>query len=249
MKDKEVINLKFREAFEGFHECYTIIGGTACEIILSRDGVRARTTKDYDILIHEQGQTDSFYKALLGFLHLGNYEMSTNSEKENYYRFTTKEPDFPEMLEFLCRRPNFAESWTGAIAPISFTDEDSLSAIMLDEHYYLYAYENSEVIKGVPILNRDGLLVLKARAWYNLFLSKMNGDSVISKDVKKHISDISRIVQLYEEVVKIQMTPSIEVDMALFLNLLKENINEIPQSKDYALTREEVLGILETLLR
>lgn len=42
---------KFREAFAGFSDNYVIIGGTACDIVLSGTGMKPRATDDIDMVL------------------------------------------------------------------------------------------------------------------------------------------------------------------------------------------------------
>lgn len=46
-----VIRLKsFREHFKGYEDCYTIIGGTACDILMSDAALDFRATRDIDLM-------------------------------------------------------------------------------------------------------------------------------------------------------------------------------------------------------
>ncbi|MBR6061049.1 MAG: hypothetical protein IKP67_03140 [Spirochaetales bacterium] len=40
---------RFIEKFKDYTDCYTIIGGTACDILMSDVGVAFRATKDIDM--------------------------------------------------------------------------------------------------------------------------------------------------------------------------------------------------------
>lgn len=40
-----------RERFAGFEDCYTVIGGTACDIIMENVGIDYRRTKDIDMVL------------------------------------------------------------------------------------------------------------------------------------------------------------------------------------------------------
>lgn len=41
----------FKEWFKGNEEQYTIIGGTACDILMTEDGLDFRATKDIDLVL------------------------------------------------------------------------------------------------------------------------------------------------------------------------------------------------------
>lgn len=243
----DLINDNFIHTFRKYSSCYTIIGGTATAIILDRSGLKPRITKDYDIVMHEEARNEEFYNVLIAFLEQGNYTMHKTGDKENLYRFITDDKNYPTMIELLCRRPYLDEKWKYPVSSFSFSKDHSLSAILLDERYYEFVVNNTEIIDEIPILNQDGLIVLKARAWFNLFMERMNNKHISRYEVSKHIADISRLVVLYDEISKIEMDDSIKDDMRQFLKLLKENMNQIPESRDYLLTRDEVFELLRDL--
>ncbi|CAM3695179.1 hypothetical protein ERUR111494_07130 [Erysipelothrix urinaevulpis] len=238
----------FSKKFKYFSDCFCIIGGTASAIVLSREGLDIRITKDYDIVIYEEARNKEFYDTFIEFLHEGKYVMDERRENENLYRFKTKDKLYPPMIELLCKKPDFANQWMGPIRSLSFSNEDSLSAIMLDDEYYQFIINNTEIVQGIPILNKSGLLILKAKAWYNLSLAKENNDGVTSTEVSKHIKDIARLVQLFNDEDSIELNRSIKNDMLVFLELLKSNLNAIPESRDYFYTREEVFAMLNNLI-
>ncbi len=41
----------FREWFRGYEEQYVIIGGTACDLLMSDSGLDFRATKDIDLVL------------------------------------------------------------------------------------------------------------------------------------------------------------------------------------------------------
>lgn len=41
----------FKEAFKGYEDCYTIIGGTACDILMNKENLDFRATKDIDMIL------------------------------------------------------------------------------------------------------------------------------------------------------------------------------------------------------
>lgn len=42
---------RFSEYMKGFEDCYAIIGGTACDIVLSNADLDFRATKDIDVIL------------------------------------------------------------------------------------------------------------------------------------------------------------------------------------------------------
>lgn len=41
----------FREAFKGYEDCYTIIDGTACDILMGKANLNFRATRDIDMIL------------------------------------------------------------------------------------------------------------------------------------------------------------------------------------------------------
>lgn len=41
----------FKERFKDYDDCYTIIGGTACDILMAEEELDFRATKDIDMII------------------------------------------------------------------------------------------------------------------------------------------------------------------------------------------------------
>ena len=47
----------FKEWFKGSEEQYAIIGGTACDILMTEEGLDFRATKDIDLVIERTAKT------------------------------------------------------------------------------------------------------------------------------------------------------------------------------------------------
>ncbi|HFU4240540.1 TPA: hypothetical protein ACGO8Z_002266, partial [Streptococcus suis] len=94
-------NLKpiFQEMFRDYQDYYVLIGGTATSIVLDANGFESRSTKDYDMVIIDESKNIDFYNTLTRFLELGEYQGSQKDNKAQLFRFTTKKPGFPEMIE------------------------------------------------------------------------------------------------------------------------------------------------------
>ena len=64
---------KFRQHFAAFKDNYVIIGGTACDILLSEEGFTPRATKDIDIILVIENLSTLFVDSLWDFLKTGKY--------------------------------------------------------------------------------------------------------------------------------------------------------------------------------
>lgn len=56
-----VVGLKnFRERFARFEDQFVIIGGTACELLMSEEALDFRATKDIDVVLIVENVTKEF---------------------------------------------------------------------------------------------------------------------------------------------------------------------------------------------
>lgn len=239
----------FIDAFKDYSSCYVIIGGTASAANLFLEGSRARATKDYDIVILDEGRNSHFFEVMEKYLAVGNYQYLRSNEKSYLHRFKTEKLDYPPMIEIFSKRPSFLENWPGAITSLSFSEEASLSAIMLDSPYYDFLLQNIISIEEINYLNKDGLIVLKAKAWINLLKDRSKGIKVNSSDIDKHLKDICKLLATYEDLSKITLSHELQKDMSQFIELLHSNKDMIPESRDYPLNRDEVCAYASALLK
>lgn len=130
---------RFTKYMEGLEDCYTVIGGTACDIILSNAELDFRATKDIDVILLVESRLPEAAAAVWKLVRDGNYDcgqMSSNGV--HFYRFTKPSiAGFPSMIELFSKAPSFIEEPEGlTIVPLPAGDEvSSLSAILLDDDY------------------------------------------------------------------------------------------------------------------
>lgn len=193
---------KFREAFADFTDNYVIIGGTACDITMSGTEVRPRATHDIDMIIVVEKMNAAYGERFWQFIKEAGYR----PEKQKYavgetphyelYRFLDGKPGYPEMIELLSRHPDVLGEPKGlVIEPLPIGDDvSSLSAIIMDDDYYHFTIEHSQLTDGIRHADSAALIALKARAYLNLLQDKASGKHVNTKDIKKHRSDVLKNV-------------------------------------------------------
>ena len=64
---------RFREAFEAYSDNYVIIGGTACEMVMSGTAVRPRATHDIDMIVIVEKMSTTFAERFWQFIREGGY--------------------------------------------------------------------------------------------------------------------------------------------------------------------------------
>jgi len=224
----EIKGLKiFRKHFKGYEDQYKLIGGTACHLLFENAGIDFRATKDLDIVLLAEALTKEFAEKFWQFIKAGAYENRGKSEGEKqFYRFTNPaQTHYPAMIELLSRDAslvNLAEK--SHLTPLPIDESvSSLSAILLDEHYYACIKKGKMQIDGVSVLEPEYLLVFKAKAWLDLSERKDKGQTVRSNDIKKHRNDVFRLSQLLTETKPCDVHASIKKDLLRFFEKIKEN--------------------------
>ena len=66
--------ISFREKYKDFTDCYTVIGGTACSILLSEADIDFRSTKDIDMILIMEDRYKEFAQVFWEYIREGKYE-------------------------------------------------------------------------------------------------------------------------------------------------------------------------------
>ena len=216
----------FINFFKGYEDNYVLIGGAACSLWLEERGLPFRSTKDLDIVVIVEGNTDEFFKRFWLFIEDGKYKSGERKDGSlQLYRFQDPGADgFPAMLELLTR--NILEIPDAAhLTPIPVNGNvDSLSAILLDEAYYKLVLENQISIQGATIIPAYSLIPLKAKAWLDLTARREAGDKTIrGDDIKKHRSDVFRLLVAMTPTDRVSLPRQIREDIDAFLAAISSN--------------------------
>ena len=220
----------FRDHFSDMSDQYVLIGGVAASITMVENALPFRGTKDLDIVLRLEAEDRSFTGRLWAFIEAGGYEIRQRSDGTGPILFRFAKPtvtSYPAQLEFFSKLPEgISLDEEATITPIP-TDEGltSLSAILLDQHYYAYLCDGVHISDALSYIRADRLIPFKARAWIDLTARKASGEKVDSINIDKHRNDIvSLSVVLTPEMAT--LPESIAVDMSAFLERLPgETIN------------------------
>ena len=80
----------FKEWFKGCEEQYAIIGGTACDILMTEEGLDFRATKDLDLVLIIEAVDASFGRRFWNYVKQAGYEhCNKSSGVPQFYRFIT----------------------------------------------------------------------------------------------------------------------------------------------------------------
>ncbi len=220
----------FKEWFEGYDEQFVIIGGVACDILMSEEGQSFRATRDIDMVLLVESLTADFGRRFWDYIREGGYHHKNKSSGEpQYYRFSNPDMQgFPYMIELFSRRLDSISLPADAVlTPLPLDDDlSSLSAILMDDDYYNFLRAGHTVVDGVPVLGAAYLIPFKAKAWLDLNARKAAGASVDTKHIRKHKNDVFRLIQLLPETLMLETPPTIRADLDEFCSaMINEEVN------------------------
>jgi len=115
----------FKEWFCGYEKQYVIIGGTACDLLMSDEGLDFRATKDIDMVLIIEALTPEFGDRLWGYIKKAGYEhLNKSSGEPQFYRFShPKNKEYPVMLELFSKQ----------MESIHLSDEAQLTPLPIDD--------------------------------------------------------------------------------------------------------------------
>jgi hypothetical protein len=241
----------FKSWFQGYEEQYTIIGGTACDILMAEEKLDFRATKDIDLVLILEAITPDFGARFWNYIVEGQYQHCNKSTgAPQFYRFSQpKSSEFPVMIELFSRRADAIQLPADATLTPLPIDEDisSLSAILLDDNYYEFLRNGNMIICGVTVLGPAYLIPFKAKAWLDLSERRQNGEHVDSKNIRKHKNDVFRLTELINPELKIMTPESVRKDIKDFIDRMKEENVDLKQLGIVGRTKEDILRELSKI--
>lgn len=238
----------FREAFKEFPNCYTIIGGAACDIIMSDHDTDFRATKDIDMILILEDKYQEFAKAFWNYIKEAGYKCGwRNSDNMHFYRFSEPNPGYPFMIELFSRMPGYHLDIDTGIIPIHIDDNtSSLSAILLNDDFYNFMLKGRTVVDGISVLSAEYLIPFKMFAWLDLTRRKNNGEHVNDRDMKKHKYDVFRLLQIVSNDSRIETNGLVRKSVEDFLNVMPDETLQLLQV-GLPFEKEEGIAILREI--
>ena len=224
-----------KEWLRGYEDSFTVIGGTACSLIMNESGADFRATKDVDIVIILEALNEDFGQRFWEYIKEAEYRHRQRSTgKPQYYRFyEPKSKNYPEMIELFSRRiDGLMLPDDVAITPIPISEDiSSLSAILLDDQYYNFLRDGVRKIDNFPVLDELYIIPFKAKAWLNLTEQRNKGLRVHRNDINKHSQDIYKLVDIVTGGYKFSLPESIENDMKLYITSIRKLLDNTPRKE------------------
>ncbi|PKP20805.1 MAG: hypothetical protein CVU05_08225 [Bacteroidetes bacterium HGW-Bacteroidetes-21] len=244
---------KFKEFFRNYTDNYVIIGGTACDIIISDATFTPRATKDIDIILIVEALNADFVKHFWKFVKAANYErQDVGGDERKYYRFTKPtDNEFPLQIELFSRKPDVILLEKGVhLTPIPVDDDlSSLSAILLNDDYYNYMIQHSSVRDDIRLANIEALICLKAKAFLEISERIAKGIKEDAKHLRKHKTDVFRLALMLTPDKIFKLPLSLKNDMQSFVNTIAANLPEKAIFKEMGAGIIDVDGLYQQILK
>lgn len=241
----------FKEWFKGSEDQYAIIGGTACDILMTEEGLDFRATKDIDLVLIVEAVDANFGKKFWEYVKQAGYEhCDKSSGGPQFYRFSHPTSNqYPAMIELFTRKLDAIQLPEDAVLTPLPMDEDisSLSAILLDNNYYKFLKQGKVTVDGVTVLDAAHLIPFKAKAWMDLTDRKAAEKHVDSKNIKKHKNDVFRLTELIDPTVKITAPQGVYADIQEFVQRMQPESVDLKQLGLVGRTKEQVLEELKEM--
>jgi hypothetical protein len=214
----------FRHYFKYFSGNYILIGGAACDEHMSEAGLTFRATKDLDLVLIVEALNAEFVKHFWRFIREGGYEVQQKSGgRRKYYRFLKPQNDaYPYQLELFARNPDLSDLAEDThLTPVPVGEDlSSLSAILMNDDYYGFTIEHSEVEGDLHRATVETLICLKAKAFLDMKKGKDKGEKIDQRNIRKHKNDVIRMALLLTKEITLQLPDSMRNDMQEFIRLL-----------------------------
>lgn len=238
----------FRDKLKGFEGCYTVIGGAACDILMSEADIDFRLTKDIDMILILEDKKAEFAKTFWEFIKEGEYKCGwKNSDEMHFYRFAEPKSGYPVMIELFSRKPGYHLDVEEGIVPIHIDDDtSSLSAILLNDDFYNFMLEGRKIVAGVSVLAENYIIPFKMHAWLDLKRRKEAGEHVNERDYKKHKNDVFRLLQIVNTDEKVSVSGLVRESVERFLGEIENEQIRVEQL-GLMITKEEAMELLKSI--
>lgn len=241
----------FRKWFAEYTDQYTIIGGTACDLLMSEDGLDFRATRDIDMVLIVESLTPEFGRRFWEYVKAAGYEHRNKSTGEpQFYRFSKPSSrEYPYMIELFSGRVDAIELPEDAVlTPLPLDDEiSSLSAILMNADYYQFLREGKTVLNDIPVLDAAHLIPFKAKAWLDLTERNRNGEHVDSKNIRKHKNDVFRLSILLTSDIRVILSAAIRSDLEKFFSAMEAETIDLKAFSIRSQSQQEILQKLKTI--
>lgn len=244
---------KFREYFSEHKDNYVIIGGTACDMALQGTDMPPRATDDIDMILIVENMNREFGQRFWEFISDGNYTTRQRKRGEGkqpvpeLFRFIKPQPGFPVQIELLSHHPDILGEPTGFhLTPIPLGEQlSSLSAILMDEEFYSFTFNNSIIDNGLRIASPLCLICLKAKAFLNLTNERQTNPAIRSYDIRKHRDDVFKLLAMkIDPLTPIPLSENIKKCLHEYVSVIEQSLPNQSLKDSLKISDDEIRNYL-----
>ena len=155
------------------------------------------------------------------------------------------------MIELFSRKPDaIILPEDAALTPLPIGEDiSSLSAILLNDDYYDFLKQGRVRVSEVTVLDTPYMIPFKAKAWLDLSQRKASGETVDSKNIRKHKNDVFRLAELLDQNQEplSDIPATVKNDMLTFLKRMVSEDVDLKQLGIKGKTKESVLDQLRDI--
>lgn len=240
----------FKTHFAAFADQYTVIGGMACDLLMSDAALEFRATQDVDMVLVVEALTTEFATAFGQFIENGGYTNAARSTGEpEFYRFLNPTtPNYPKMIEFFSRPQQGVQlRYEGHLMPLHIDDNvQSLSAILPDDDYYRFLLEGRVQAEDITVLDALHIIPLKMAAWLDLTAQKASSKHVNDRDLRKHRLGVFRLFALISPEATVTAPTAVLADIHEFIEKMRTATIGL-EAVGIRRSKDSMLDIYETI--
>lgn len=129
------------------------------------------------------------------------------------------------------------------------TEISSLSAILMDDDYYNFTIKHSQLDNGIHLANTEALIGLKAKAFLDYKTRKENGEKIDERQLRKHKTDVFRLLLLLTPEDNFTIPTSVKADIANFTEAVKTDLPDKQIFKEMGAGNVNVKELFEQLIK
>lgn len=243
----------WQEYFKDYTDNYVLIGGAACHWYEEEYAQNPRATKDLDLILVAEALSPEFGKQFWTFVNSGGYmSRQRGKDKHEYFRFINpQDKRFPQQVELFSRKTDRLVIPVDArLEPIHIEDGvSSLSAILMDDEYYIFTINHSKVYEGIHLANIESLVCLKAKAYIDLRSRKNAGENIDGDKIEKHKKDVIRLAAMIPTEERFELPDSLQEDIEAFFEAVETDLPNHDFMKSIGLGRIGASELIDSLKR
>lgn len=243
----------WQEYFKEYTANYVLIGGAACHWYEEEYDQHPRATKDLDLILVAEALSPEFGKQFWTFIQSGGYmSRQRGKDKHEYFRFMNpQDKRFPQQVELFSRKADGLVIPDDArLEPIHIEDGiSSLSAILMDDTYYNFTIEHSNIVEGMHLANEEALICLKAKAYLDLKERKKVGEDIDSDKIEKHKKDIIRLAAIIPSEDRFYLPDTMQKVIEVFFETVENDLPNHDFMKSIGLGRISASELISSLKR